>query len=76
MKILHFNDPVEFQENTRDFLLRLEAENNLPLGFQFCFLFTDLLNQTSNHIYQQVDYKAVCDVEQHEFLEKEKKDDS
>ncbi|MFV1948737.1 MAG: hypothetical protein ACC633_02255 [Anaerolineales bacterium] len=32
MKILHFDDPVEFQEITRDFLLRSEAENNLPLG--------------------------------------------
>ena len=32
MKILHFDDPVEFQEKTRGFLLRSEAENNLPLG--------------------------------------------
>jgi len=39
----------------------------LDLGFQFCFLFTDLLNPTSNHIYQQVGYSAVSDVDTFEF---------
>jgi len=39
----------------------------LDLGFQFCFLFTDLLNPTSNHIYQQIGYQAVSDVDTFEF---------
>jgi len=32
-------------------------------GREFCFLFTDLANPTSNHIYQQIGYKPVCDVD-------------
>jgi len=39
----------------------------LDLGFQFCFLFTDLMNPTSNHIYQQIGYQAVSDVDTFEF---------
>jgi predicted GNAT family acetyltransferase len=33
-------------------------------GRRFCFLFTDLANQTSNAIYQQVGYRAVTDVDE------------
>jgi len=40
----------------------------LDLGYKFCFLFTDLLNPTSNHIYQQIGYKPVCDVDRYDFL--------
>ena len=40
----------------------------LDLGFQFCFLFTDLLNPTSNHIYQQIGYEPVSDVDTFEFI--------
>jgi predicted GNAT family acetyltransferase len=39
----------------------------LDMGFQFCFLFTDLMNPTSNHIYQQIGYQAVSDVDTFEF---------
>jgi predicted GNAT family acetyltransferase len=31
-------------------------------GRQFCFLFTDLANPTSNSIYQRVGYRPVTDV--------------
>lgn len=47
----------------------------LDLGFQFCFLFTDLLNPTSNHIYQQIGFEPVCDVDQYSFKVDETKDD-
>lgn len=43
------------------------SQHLLDLGFQFCFLFTDLLNPTSNHIYQQIGYKPVNDVDTYEF---------
>ena len=43
------------------------SQHLLDLGFQFCFLFTDLLNPTSNHIYQQIGYQAVSDVDTFEF---------
>ena len=32
-------------------------------GRTFCFLFTDLGNPTSNHVYQDVGYNPVCDAE-------------
>lgn len=39
----------------------------LDLGYKFCFLFTDLFNPTSNHIYQQIGYRPVCDVDRYDF---------
>ena len=43
------------------------SQHLLDMGYQFCFLFTDLLNPTSNHIYQQIGYKPVCDVDRYTF---------
>jgi hypothetical protein len=43
------------------------SQHLLDQGFQFCFLFTDLLNPTSNHIYQQVGYNPVNDVDTYDF---------
>jgi predicted GNAT family acetyltransferase len=43
------------------------SQHLLDLGYQFCFLFTDLLNPTSNHIYKQIGYKPVCDVDRYDF---------
>lgn len=43
------------------------SQHLLDMGFKFCFLFTDLLNPTSNHIYQQIGYIPVCDVDRHDF---------
>ena len=37
-------------------------------GHQFCFLFTDLLNPTSNHIYQEIGYRPICDVDRFLFV--------
>jgi hypothetical protein len=39
----------------------------LDIGFKFCFLFTDLVNPISNHIYQQIGYQAENDVDTFEF---------
>ncbi len=36
-------------------------------GRRFCFLFTDLNNPTSNHIYQTIGYRPVCDVDEYRF---------
>lgn len=36
-------------------------------GRRFCFLFTDLANPTSNRIYQQIGYRAVCDMDEFKF---------
>ena len=41
----------------------------LDRGKQFCFLYTDLSNPTSNHIYQQIGYRPVCDVDVYKFAD-------
>ena len=43
------------------------SQELLDKGFKFCFLFTDLRNPTSNHIYQQIGYEPVCDVDRYDF---------
>jgi RimJ/RimL family protein N-acetyltransferase len=39
----------------------------LDEGYQYCFLFTDLANPTSNKIYKAIGYEPVCDVDEYEF---------
>ncbi len=39
----------------------------LDSGYKYCTLFTDLANPTSNHIYQEIGYKAVCDFNEYWF---------
>lgn len=39
----------------------------LDEGRQFCFLFTDLANPTSNRIYQAIGYRPVRDVDMYRF---------
>jgi predicted GNAT family acetyltransferase len=40
------------------------SQELLDMGYQFCFLFTDLGNPTSNHIYQVLGYEPISDVDQ------------
>jgi predicted GNAT family acetyltransferase len=40
----------------------------LDAGRRFCFLYTDLANPTSNHIYQDVGYRPVADADAYRFL--------
>jgi predicted GNAT family acetyltransferase len=40
----------------------------LKEGKRFCFLYTDLANPTSNHIYQEIGYEPVCEAEQYRFV--------
>ena len=40
----------------------------LDKGFKFCFLFTDLVNLTSNHIYMQIGYQPVSDADRYLFI--------
>lgn len=40
----------------------------LDEGFQYCTLFTDLANPTSNSIYQKMGYKPVGDFAEYEFV--------
>jgi predicted GNAT family acetyltransferase len=42
-----------------------------PLRGKRCFLFTDLANPTSNHIYKQIGYHPVCDWHDYSFTSNE-----
>ena len=44
------------------------SKNILEEGNQFCFLFTDLMDPTSNSIYQKVGYRSVIDVDEFQFI--------
>ncbi|HEY0069987.1 MAG TPA: GNAT family N-acetyltransferase [Chloroflexia bacterium] len=39
----------------------------LDQGRKYCFLYTDLANPTSNHIYQAIGYEPVCDADMYTF---------
>jgi GNAT superfamily N-acetyltransferase len=43
------------------------SQRMLDEGCRFCFLFTDLSNPTSNHIYQEIGYRPVVDVDEYRF---------
>jgi len=43
------------------------SQRHLDAGRQFVFLFTDLANPTSNHIYQEIGYEPVIDIDEYEF---------
>jgi uncharacterized protein len=43
------------------------SQAQLDSGLHHCFLFTDLANPTSNHIYRQMGYEPVCDVDEYRF---------
>jgi predicted GNAT family acetyltransferase len=43
------------------------SARQLASGHHFCFLFTDLTNPTSNHIYQTIGYHQVGDAEVYRF---------
>ena len=45
------------------------SQQLLESGYEFCFLFTDLENPTSNHIYQVIGYEGVCDFAEYVFSE-------
>ena len=41
----------------------------LAAGWEFCALFADLANPISNHIYERIGYRPVCDYEEYRFEE-------
>jgi predicted GNAT family acetyltransferase len=43
------------------------SQHLLDTGRKFVFLYTDLANPTSNHIYQVIGYNPVCDADVYEF---------
>ena len=43
------------------------SQEQLDAGKEFCFLYTDLANPTSNKIYQDIGYEPVADVDEYRF---------
>lgn len=43
------------------------SQTQLDAGLRYVFLFTDLANPTSNHIYRVMGYEQVCDVDEYRF---------
>jgi predicted GNAT family acetyltransferase len=43
------------------------SQAQLDSGLRYVFLFTDLANPTSNHIYSAMGYEQVCDVDEYRF---------
>lgn len=43
------------------------SQSLLDAGFAYCTLFADLENPTSNHIYQMIGYRPVCDLQEVQF---------
>lgn len=41
------------------------SQKLLDQGYPSCFLLTDLANPTSNHIYQQIGYRGICDCQEY-----------
>lgn len=44
------------------------SEHFLNQGYKYCFLFTDLANPTSNHIYQAIGYQPAGDCYEYLFM--------
>jgi predicted GNAT family acetyltransferase len=44
------------------------SQRLLDAGWEFCTLYTDLSNPTSNHIYQAIGYQPVCDIDEYLFI--------
>lgn len=47
------------------------SQQLLDQGCHSCFLFTDLANPTSNHIYQTLGYRPICDWHDYSFILKD-----
>jgi hypothetical protein len=59
-----YTPPEERRRGYAGALVAALSQRLLDEGREFCFLFTDLANPTSNHVYQEIGYEPVCDVTQ------------
>lgn len=57
-----YTPPARRRRGYASALVAALSQQLLDSGREFCFLFTDLNNPTSNHIYQEIGYRPVSDV--------------
>lgn len=62
-----YTPPTDRRRGYAGALTAAVSQHLLDGGRQFCFLFTDLANPTSNHVYQEIGYEAVSDVDVYRF---------
>jgi predicted GNAT family acetyltransferase len=60
-----YTPPSQRRRGYASALVAAASQATLESGRSFVFLFTDLANPTSNHIYQQIGYEPVCDVDEY-----------
>lgn len=60
-----YTPPADRRRGYASALVAAASQQLLDGGRSFCFLFTDLANPTSNHVYQAIGYEPVTDVDQY-----------
>jgi len=60
-----YTPPEDRRQGYASALVAAASQALLDQGRTFCFLFTDLANPTSNHVYQAIGYEPVTDVDQY-----------
>ncbi|HEU5015153.1 MAG TPA: GNAT family N-acetyltransferase [Roseiflexaceae bacterium] len=64
-----YTPPAQRRRGYASALVAAASQRQLDMGRSFCFLYTDLSNPTSNHIYQEIGYEPVVDVDEMRFGE-------
>ena len=62
-----YTPPADRNRGFAGNLVAVASQAQLDAGRRFVFLFTDLANPTSNHVYQAIGYEPVADVDQWRF---------
>lgn len=62
-----YTPPARRRQGYATSLVAGASQAQLDAGRRFCFLFTDLANPTSNHIYQHIGYEPIRDVDSYIF---------
>jgi predicted GNAT family acetyltransferase len=65
-----YTPPAQRRKGYASALVAALSQGQLDAGRRFCFLFTDLANPTSNHIYQAIGYEPVVDMVDLRFVER------
>lgn len=62
-----YTPPGERRHGYAAALTAAASQDQLDRGHRFCFLFTDLANETANAIYRRIGYQPVTDIDRYAF---------